>query len=375
MVGNKEITVYFIKGAEDKPTASSNRHAALIKMIRMNFNAVVLEKKYNPQQKYIYKLINGIMFRLGLMLLALNVPKSNKYQKNVIFLFSINAFVGLGVKIICFLKRNKLVIERNEFPVAIRENNKLKKFLFKNLILSWQYKLYDGLFLMTEELILFYSKYKRKNCIIEKLPMTVDMERFKNIEITTQEKYIAYTGSLSDNKDGINHLIHAFDQVKDNLKNINLKLAGGKSFEVHKLQKYIQKSGLNNRIELLGLISKEEVPSFIQNAMALVLARPDSKQAQGGFPTKLGEYLATGKPVIVTKVGEIPKYLQEEDVFFIDPKNIENELPEILLNLFSNYEDALKIGQNGRNKAQKYFSLDNNAERIATLIKKVANAQ
>ncbi|MFW5804688.1 MAG: hypothetical protein ACOCWG_05615, partial [bacterium] len=113
MVGDKEITVYFIKGAEDKPTASSNRHAALIKMIRMNFNAVILGKKYNPQQKYIYKLINGIMFRLGLMLLALNVPKSNKYHKNVIFLFSINAFVGLGVKIICFLKRNKLVIERN----------------------------------------------------------------------------------------------------------------------------------------------------------------------------------------------------------------------------------------------------------------------
>ena len=41
----------------------------------------------------------------------------------------------------------------------------------------------------------------------------------------------------------------------------------------------------------------------------LVLARPDNIQAKGGFPTKLGEYLATGNPVVVTKVGEIPNYL------------------------------------------------------------------
>ena len=56
MVGDTKITVYFIKGAENNPTASSNRHAALIKMIRMNFNAIVLKKKYNPQKIYIYKI-------------------------------------------------------------------------------------------------------------------------------------------------------------------------------------------------------------------------------------------------------------------------------------------------------------------------------
>ena len=53
------------------------------------------------------------------------------------------------------------------------------------------------------------------------------------------------------------------------------------------------------------------MPKYLCNAKLLALARPDSIQAQGGFPTKLGEYLATGRPVVVTKVGEIPDYLED----------------------------------------------------------------
>ena len=51
------------------------------------------------------------------------------------------------------------------------------------------------------------------------------------------------------------------------------------------------------------------------------MARPDSRQARGGFPTKLGEYLATGKPVCVTKVGEITVYLEDNvSAFLAEPE-------------------------------------------------------
>ncbi len=52
---------------------------------------------------------------------------------------------------------------------------------------------------------------------------------------------------------------------------------------------------------------------------------PDSKQAQGGFPTKLGEYLATGNPVCATTVGEIPDYLVDgESVYFAVPGSVDS---------------------------------------------------
>lgn len=53
------------------------------------------------------------------------------------------------------------------------------------------------------------------------------------------------------------------------------------------------------------------MPQMLKNAEALVLDRPNSLQAQYGFPTKLGEYLLTGNPVVVTKVGDIPLYLKD----------------------------------------------------------------
>ena len=52
------------------------------------------------------------------------------------------------------------------------------------------------------------------------------------------------------------------------------------------------------------------IPQLLFNASILALARPDNLQAKNGFPTKLGEYLATGNPVVVTKVGEIPNFIK-----------------------------------------------------------------
>ncbi|MEO7491038.1 MAG: glycosyltransferase, partial [Ferruginibacter sp.] len=86
--------------------------------------------------------------------------------------------------------------------------------------------------------------------------------------------------------------------------------------------------------------------------------RPDSKQAQGGFPTKLGEYLATGNPVCATSVGEIPDYLVDaESIYFAEPGSI-NSFTIAMERALSNTEEARSIGMKGREVAEKHFNKD-----------------
>lgn len=374
MANDKKIKVFVIKSSGYNHSASANRLKAVVKMLQNSFEVQILEMDFIVQNNKIKKIIHGIKSRIQFGLLARKVPKSTNDTKYVIVLFSITALTAVIVKVISILKGNKLVIERNEYPAAIREKNILHKFLFKYFILSWQYRLYDGLFLMTDELINFYTKHARQNCSIQKLPMTVDFSRFINMGKNISEKYIAYTGSLSNEKDGVLYLLLAFKAISEKYNDVKLKIAGGKPHEVSKLECYVQKLGLEGRIELLGMIKSTEIPLLIQNALVLVLPRPDSMQARGGFPTKLGEYLATAKPVIVTSVGEIPDYLNKSEVFFINPDTIENELADMLEFVLSNYNQALKVGQKGKKKAYENFSLEANTEKVKNLILQVAKS-
>ena len=85
------------------------------------------------------------------------------------------------------------------------------------------------------------------------------------------------------------------------------------------------------------------------------MSRPNNIQAKYGFPTKLGEYLATGRPVIVTAVGDIPFYLDDGvNAFIAEPNNIQS-FADKLEECFSNEDKAIKIGQKGQETAIKFF--------------------
>ena len=89
-------------------------------------------------------------------------------------------------------------------------------------------------------------------------------------------------------------------------------------------------------------------------ASMLILPRPMSIQANYGFP-KLGEYLVTGNPVIVTPVGDIPLYLKNKvNAYFTKPGDIES-LVDICTKLIENESISEKIGKNGKNSCIEIF--------------------
>jgi len=63
-----------------------------------------------------------------------------------------------------------------------------------------------------------------------------------------------------------------------------------------------------------------------------------------GFPTKLGEYLASGNPTLVIGVGEIQDYLTDNlDCYIAVPGDILS-LKNKLLEIIKNYPKAKKVG-------------------------------
>ena len=106
---------------------------------------------------------------------------------------------------------------------------------------------------------------------------------------------------------------------------------------------------------------------MLVNAEALVLARPDNIQAQYGFPTKLGEYLLTGNPVVVTSVGEIPLFLKDDvNAYLAKPGDVKEIAYKIYESLTSG--KARLIGEAGKQTALESFNSDVEADKILKFI-------
>ena len=94
-------------------------------------------------------------------------------------------------------------------------------------------------------------------------------------------------------------------------------------------------------------VSPTTIPQYFMDAEMLVLARPDNIQAKYGFPTKLGEYLLSGRPVVLTDVGNITDFLKDGvSAFIAKPGDIDCVAivgKEVAMKEFNSSTEVLKI--------------------------------
>ncbi len=227
--------------------------------------------------------------------------------------------------------------------------------------------MYDGIALMTRTLFNYYSKFPTPRPQLLHLPMTVDMDRFR-LDCEPPKgflkPYIAFVGLMNDAKDGVNILIQAFARIVHKFDNYKLYLIGRRNYDTPSHLSLIKSLNLTDRVFWTGEMNRGEIPPILINANLLVLSRPNTKQTQWGFPTKLGEYLATGNPVCVTRIGEIPDYLiDEESAYFADPGSIDS-FADAMTRALSNLEMAKKVGLNGLRVAERHFNMRLQSEKL-----------
>lgn len=227
---------------------------------------------------------------------------------------------------------------------------------------------FDGMFVISTYLKKVMEDYGAKN--VHVINMIVDFNRFAGVEKSVKEKYIAYCGTASNNKDGVDDLIKAFAIVARKHPEVKLKIIGKaptKDDETGNL-KLVDDLGIKDNVEFTGVISAQDMPQMLKNATVLALARPDSLQAQCGFPTKLGEYLLSENPIVVTKVGDIPLFLKDgESALLSEERNVEEFASKIIWAL-EHPEEAEKIGKEGAKVAMKAFNYLTEAKKMIDVI-------
>lgn len=241
------------------------------------------------------------------------------------------------------------------------------------------YRLYDGVFAISDYLVRYFASRIRSGARIMKVPILVDLDRFtppQHVARPAPPRYIAYTGALAESK-GVHILIRAFATIADEFPDLKLRLSGGRSPQSYEdgLVRLAKALGVANRVEFVGVVAYEEFPPLLQGADALVVPHPRGEFSNAAFPTKLGEYLASGTPTIATRVGEVDRYVADGVDLYLAPPDDPARLAQRVRHVLLHPDEAAVVGAKGRETARKHFDCRVHGRRLLLLIRDLRAAR
>ncbi|OGQ98719.1 MAG: hypothetical protein A2505_02040 [Deltaproteobacteria bacterium RIFOXYD12_FULL_55_16] len=280
----------------------------------------------------------------------------------ILFFGAVTAFLGM-----VYLK------EQSELPFYNSPPENIINRMWQYLYTNYFYKCFNGMLVISQPLYVYFKQKIRCNAELLLVPIIVDIDEFKMSVQEGMPSSIVYCGNFTQSQDGVLTLLEAFKSVTERFDQVSLCLVGDTVSKVDKenVLNLIKKLSIEDKVVLTGYVSREKLRELLCQATVLVLAKPSSLQADYCFPSKLAEYLATGNPVVVTKVGVIQEYLFDGDNAFL----VEPDSPDVLAKklefVLLNPELAGNVGQSGRKTAVREFSYKVQAKRIVEFAKKI----
>lgn len=310
------------------------KESDVIDNIEFNYVKLSNNQFLNPLRVFIYT-----------MFFTLKWLKKNKnsFEDNMIICDSLNLTMTLCTYILSKLFRFYFVGIMTDLPdylslsnFDIKESTSLKSLVYKNIVNFLNLK-FDYYIILSEYM---NKKLNRKNKPYLVLEGLVDTD-MSDIENFIQNKYMGkvciYSGLLSS-KYGVKSLVDAFCKIT--AKDIELWIYG--EGELEDYIKEICESYKN--IKYYGLVKNDILVLSQTKATLLINPRPSNEDfSKYSFPSKLMEYMASGTPVITTKIQSLP--LDYFDyVYFFENESVEglkNSIEDILK---KNIEDLHKFG-------------------------------
>lgn len=266
-------------------------------------------------------------------------------------------FINIVIKLTHF-KRAKFVSELCEIPglgfkhnAALQENVYIENTLFPQ---------YDGVIAISSNLAEYAHEHGSERCKVLKVPALVDVQAFsvmagpKDIEYP----YIFYSGSFDDQKDGTIVMFDAFKIVANTVKTpVKFVCTGTKdaALQVGYLTESINDPKLNASLVFTGYLNQTAIATYLYGCEMVISSRYTNEQTTNGFSTKLAEYAAAGKAIVMTPVGEASSWFHNSEDCLQVPEHDAPVLAQAILSLLDDETERNRLGKEAKKMSLKSF--------------------
>lgn len=304
-------------------------------------------------------IIKFITLFFSALCISLKWCLKNKNEKDVCVIY--DAYCPIIANVTAIMARIfniKVIALYTDVPKCMDSNlkktGKLKKFL-KNIyqgIDKASNKIAKGYILLTEQMNEVVNKENKPYIVIEGLADC-------NIENNKEKKYdkftILYAGGIYE-KFGIKNLVQAVEKIDS--RDINLLLYGNGD-----LERYL-KDNYNNsdKIFYKGVASNDIIVKEEMKSTLLINPRFSNEEyTKYSFPSKNMEYMASGTPVLTTKLPGMPKEYYNY-VYLIEDETV-NGIKYEIEKLMKKPRNELEV----KGKDAQKFVLENKSSEVQAL--------
>jgi colanic acid biosynthesis glycosyl transferase WcaI len=181
---------------------------------------------------------------------------------------------------------------------------------------------------------------------------------------------ICYIGTMG-NAHGLETLIAAAEKLQTALPAAIFLLIGEGAEKQH-IVDLATTRGLTN-VQFLGQQPREQIPAYVSASDLCLVMLKKTELFKTVIPTKLLEYMACERPVIVAVDGQARQIVEKAGGgAFVEPEN-SSALVKAILDLAENPEQRRKMGASGRRYIVSKFSREKTARDYITVLKELGS--
>jgi len=181
-------------------------------------------------------------------------------------------------------------------------------------------------------------------------------------DIDAKAPSIVYAGTFEPYQ-GIELLLHAFAQVRQHRADVQLLLVGGAPEQVRSVQALAERLGIADACRLTGGLPKERTRQILAKATILVSPRIDGTNT----PLKIYEQLASGKPLVATRIYAHTQVLNDDVCFLAEPDA--DAFAQGLLHALNDQAEGTRRTQNAKLLYETAYSRDRYEDKMQRLLK------
>lgn len=199
----------------------------------------------------------------------------------------------------------------------------------------------------------------------------LDPDRFQNDNLRAalgleNRKTVLFLGTPRAHK-GVTDALRAVRMSGD--ANMVLVVVGADTSGEYEKQ-LVREGG--DRIRMFGRISVKDLPRYLMIGDVVVIPQRRTPDTEGQIPSKLLDAMAMAKPIISTRVSDIPQILGDGGIV-VEPADAEG-LGRALTWVFEHPEEARKMGLIARRRCESLYGIEEIGRQLDRIVARVSPA-
>ena len=191
-------------------------------------------------------------------------------------------------------------------------------------------------------------------------PSRYDAETSKQKYGLSEYRILMFPGAPRPYK-GVEDVLVALDRL--DCSDLRLAIVGGSPYDDYDRQLM---SRWGRWIIKLPTCPVEQMPEVVAAADIVVVPQRDVPAARAQFPLKLTDAMAMAKPILATRVGDIPAIV-EDSGFLVEPSSPE-QIAEKIQWIFEHLDNARERGLKARERCVDRYSIDAMSEILTPIL-------